>query len=152
MPNTVNRFASKIKSGTLIETKPIHLDLFEEIKKVLKSDDNATALADAGDVEEEEEDEISTEVVAQEVVTVQTPTDSPWSRFSGMVMSLPKPAKVLALGMTSFIVMRLLFRKPDPTVAELSRQVEDLGTELKEIKAMLANVLEAVGEGKCNST
>ncbi len=126
--------------------------MFEEIKKVLISDDNATALADTGDVEEEAEEELSTEVVAQEIVTVQTPTESPWSQFSGMLMSLPKPAKVLALGITSFFVMRLLFRKPDPTVVELSRQVEDLGTELKEIKAMLASVLEAVGEGKCNST
>lgn len=151
VPNTVDRFASKIKSGTLIETKPIHLDLFEEIRKVLISDDNATALADAGDAEEEAEEELSQEVVEEEIVNMQAQSESLWSQFSAMFMSLPKPAKVLALGMTSFFVMRLLFRKPDPTVAELSRQVEDLRTELKEIKAMLESVLEAVGEGKCNT-
>lgn len=149
--DTVDRFASKIKSGTLIETKPIHLDLFEEIRKVLISDDNATALTGAGDAEEEVEDEVSPEVEEQEIVNVQAQSESPWSQFSAMFMSLPKPAKVLALGMTSFFVMRLLFRKPDPAVAELSRQVEDLGREVKEIKAMLESVLEAVGDGRCNT-
>jgi len=146
-------FASKIKSGTLIETKPIHLDLFEEIKKVLISDDNTTTitLVDAGDAEEEVENELSSEVVEQEIVNVQAQIESPWSQFSAMFMSLPKPAKVLALGMTSFFVMRFLFRKPDPTVAHLSRQVEDLGKEVKEIKAMLESVLEAVGDGKCRT-
>ncbi len=127
--------------------------MFEEIKKVLISDDNTTTttLVDVGDAEEEVEDELSSEVVEQGVVNVQTQIESPWSQFSAMFMSLPKPAKVLALGMTSFFVMRFLFRKPDPTVAHLSRQVEDLGKEVKEIKAMLETVLEAVGDGKCKT-
>lgn len=149
MPNTVDRFASKIKSGTLIETKPIHLDLFEEIKTVLISDDNNTELA--GEAEEEVESEQSPEVEEEEIVQVQTQSNSPRNQLSTMFMSLPKPVKVLALGVTCFVVMRLLFHSPDPTIIELSRQVEDLGKEVKEIKAMLESVLEAVGDGKCKT-
>jgi hypothetical protein len=140
--NSVYRFASKIKSGTLTETKPIHLDLFEEIKAVVISEDNATELADADVGEEEEEEEI--EVVEEEIVRVQTQTESPWNQLSTICMSLPKPVMVLALGVTSFVLVRLLFRRPDPTIAELSRHVEDLGREVKEIKAMLESVLEAL--------
>jgi len=143
-------FASKIKSGTLIETKPIHLDLFEEIKTVLISDDNNTELA--GEAEEEVESEQSPEVEEEEIVqAVQTQSNSPRNQLSTMFMSLPKPVKVLALGVTCFVVMRLLFHSPDPTIIELSRQVEDLGKEVKEIKAMLESVLEAVGDGKCKT-
>ena len=151
MSNTVNRFASKIKSGTLIETKPIHLDLFEEIRTILVSDNTAGALASAGEAEEEAESEQSTEVVEEEIVDIQAQPESPWSQFSTMLMSIPKPAKVLALGLTSYFLMRILFRKPDPAIAELSRQVEDLGKEVKEIKAMLESVLEAVGDGRCKT-
>lgn len=151
MPNTVDRFASKIKSGTLIETKPIHLDLFEEIRTVLTSDDNNTELAGAGEAEEEVESEQSPEAEEEEIVQVQTQSNSPRNQFSTMFMSLPKPVKVLALGVTCLVVRRLLFHSPDPTIIELSRQVEDLGKEVKEIKAMLESVLEAVGDGKCKS-
>jgi hypothetical protein len=154
MLNPIDRFASKIKSGTLVETKPIHLDLFEEIKRVIKSDYIATELADVGEAEadeEEEESEQSPEVVEEEIVQVHTETKRPLNQLSTLFVSLPKPVKALALGLTSFIVVRLLFRRPDPTIAELSRQVEDLGREVKEIKAMLESVLEAVGDGKCKT-
>ena len=127
------------------------MDLFEEIRTVLTSDDNGSALVGAGEAEEEVESEQSTEVVEEEIVDIQAQTVSSWSQFSTMFTSLPKPAKVLAIGITSFFVMRLLFRKPDPAIAELSRQVEDLGREVKEIKAMLESVLEAVGDGKCKT-
>lgn len=125
--------------------------MFEEIRTILVSDNTAGALASAGEAEEEAESEQSTEVVEEEIVDIQAQPESPWSQFSTMLMSIPKPAKVLALGLTSYFLMRILFRKPDPAIAELSRQVEDLGKEVKEIKAMLESVLEAVGDGRCKT-
>jgi hypothetical protein len=127
--------------------------LFEEIKRVLTSDDIAAEL-DAGEgeaVEAEDASEQSLEVVDEEIVQVHTQTQHPLNQLSTMFISFPKPLKVLALGLASFIVVRLLFRRPDPTIAELSRQVEDLGREVKEIKVILESVLEAIGDGKCKT-
>lgn len=138
------RFASKIKSGTLTETKPIHLDLFEELKTVIKSDETVSELAE----EPKEENEQSTEATAEESAqVVQVQTQSSW-KLTSMFLGLPKPVQILALGVSSFVVMRLLFSRPDPSIAQLSRQVEDLESDVKEIKAMLKTILEAVEDNR----
>lgn len=138
-----HRFASKIKSGTLTETKPIHLDLFEELKTVIKSDETVSELAE----EPKEENEQSTEATAEESAqVVQVQTQSSW-KLTSMFLGLPKPVQILALGVSSFVVMRLLSRS-DPSIAQLSRQVEDLESDVKEIKAMLKTILEAVEDNR----
>lgn len=138
------RFASKIKSGTLTETKPIHLDLFEELKAVIKSDETVSELAE----EPKEENEQSPEAIEEESAqVVQVQTQSSWN-LSSMFLDLPKPVQILALGVSSFVVMRLLFSRSDPSIAQLSRQVEDLESDVREIKAMLKTILEAVEDNR----
>ena len=116
------------------------MDLFEEIKKALKSD----TAAKLGDVDEEAEEEAeSEESVEVEIEQEQVLSQTPLSKATDMFLSLPKPVKLLALGVTSFIIIRLLSRKPDPSIAQLSRQVEDLEREVREMKAMLQSVLDS---------
>ena len=67
--------------------------------------------------------------------------------LTSMFLGIPKPVQILALGVSSFVVMRLLFRS-DPSIAQLSRQVEDLESDVKEIKAMLKTILEAVEDNR----
>lgn len=138
------RFASKIKSGTLTETKPIHLDLFEEMKTVIKSDETVSELAEEPKEENEQPPEAIEEESAQ---VVQVQTQSSWN-LSSMFLGLPKPVQILAFGVSSFVVMRLLFSRSDPSIAQLSRQVEDLESDVREIKAMLKTILEAVEDNR----
>lgn len=116
------------------------MDLFEELKAAIKSGDNAIEPSDEPDIESEESPE---DVVEEEIVQVQVQPHSTWTQLCSMFWSLPKPAQVLVLGASCFVAVQMFFRRPDPTT-KLSRQVENLESEVREMKAMIRTVLEAV--------
>ena len=111
---------------------------------MIKSDETVSELAEEPKEEHEQSPEATEEETAQ---VVQVQTQSPWN-LSSMFLGLPKPVQILALGVSSFVVMRLLFTRSDPSIAQLSRQVQDLESDVREIKAMLKTILEAVEDNR----
>lgn len=149
------RFASKIKSGTLAETKPIHLDLFEVIKVALSSgSDNKS------DVEVETEDESEVETTyTQEVVLVaeKGSGNDTMVQFQGVLrhafrtyLALPTSIQLGCVVVSLSLAYSSFFRGRNTTYsqpAELVKKVDDLSAELKEVKAMLKHVVILIGEG-----
>ena len=145
------RFASKIKSGTLAETKPIHLDLFEVIKVALSSGSE-----NKSDVEVETEDEST---YTQEVVLVaeKGSGNDTMVQFQGvlrhafrMYLALPTSIQLGCVVVSLSLAYSSFFRGRNTTYsqpAELVKKVDDLSAELKEVKAMLKHVVILIGEG-----
>eukprot|EP00804_Cyclotella_cryptica_P000020 CCRYP_013707-RB/>CCRYP_013707-RB protein AED:0.02 eAED:0.02 QI:909/0.83/0.85/1/0.5/0.42/7/1835/920 len=139
-------FSKQIKSGTLTETKPIHLDLFERIKLALSSDkDNESEL------EVEVNDEPSLELNPTDMKNERKSSDllhitGLVQSISGYVLSSRKSVQVFFFGVSFIAVAWALTRDvssnhSDLAIADLSRKVDKLNSELDEIKSLLSSIL-----------
>jgi len=139
-------FASKIKSGTLKETSPIHLDLFEVIKSAIASGEEGGEIVD---LEVEPDEEITSTV---EVKVAETATDETTSQVEGIfrqlvaaVLSLTQSQQLLLAFVVVYFVIKMLFRKNDPTadtIDDLAQKVDNLTNEVMEMKTMLLKMSE----------
>lgn len=146
------RFAKQIKTGTLTETKPIHLDLFEVIKLAISSEENN---GEGVELELEEEPEIETKVspVPVEVETRKQPdTLSPFQRcaqqLSSTFWALPREYQVLS-GVLFFGSVWMWTRggsRNDRKLDDLQWKVDQLNNELNEIKTLLNTVVQLMKE------
>jgi len=142
-------FASKIKSGTLKETSPIHLDLFEVIKTALASGEEGGEVEDT-DIEPKEEMEIATTETEEEtnVTTPDTTTSQVESKFDQLIAafsSLTQNQQLLLAFVIFYFVTKMIFPKKDLTadkVNDLAQKVDGLANEVKEMKAMLESLLK----------
>ena len=151
-----NMFASKIKSGTLKETAPIHLDLFEVIRSAIISSSSGERGGEGITEQESIADEGMAEEGNKEVVT-NTPTEEvePKSavkgiiQFAASILSKPRNQQlILAIGL-SFAAKMLFFRGGDAALTSaaqemdhLSKKVDELTKEVREMKAMLELILK----------
>lgn len=134
-------------SGTLKETSPIHLDLFEEIKSAIASSDGGEGDTDMEDTEEEAKEEATSSTrVESEPATTTSPKDGGIvHRVVSSFLSMPKLQILLGVGVLYFGANILLSSRRDANanaIAELSHKVDDLSREVKEMKAMLEAVLK----------
>jgi len=152
-------FASKIKSGTLKETSPIHLDLFEVIKKAIASGEEGGEIEDSeADTQPEEEANVATAVVeeeglrnkttASEIATMdETPpqVEGMLQQLVAALLSLTQNQQLLLAVVVLYFLTKMILSKKDPTadkMDDLARQVDDLTNEVRDMKNMLETILK----------
>jgi len=152
-------FASKIKSGTLKETSPIHLDLYEVIKKAIASGEEGGEIEDSEvEAQPEEEVNVATTVVekdglrnkatASEIATMdETPpqVEDMLQQLVAALLSLTQNQQLLLAFVVLYFLTKMIFSKKDPTtdkMDDLARQVDDLTNEVRNIKTMLESILK----------
>lgn len=133
------------------ETSPIHLDLFEVIKAAIVSGEEGEG---AGELEVEEEPEEETKKQPAEAEAAEKPSTTANAIFSQMeaifrqtvatVSSLPQNQQLVLAFIVFYFITKIVFRRKDPaaeTIDNLNQKIDDLTNEVKEMKAMLENVL-----------
>jgi len=141
-----NMFASKIKSGTLKETSPIHLDLFEEIKSAISSSEGGEHIKDLEVESDEEIINIPIEVEELETTTNETLSqiESMYRQFVAAFSSLTQNQQLLLVFVVLYFATRILIRKDSSAGAidDLAQKVDGLTKEVRELKAMLESILK----------
>lgn len=138
-------------SGTLKETSPIHLDLFEVIKAAIASGEKGEG---AGELEVEEEPEEEAKEQPLEAETVAKPPTTTNTIFSQMkavfrqvvatISSLPHIQQIVLAFIVFYFITKIVFVRKDSaaeTINDLNQKIDDLTKEVKEMKAMLKSVL-----------
>ena len=145
-------FANKIKSGTLTETKPIHLDLFEVVKLAIASDQEST-----GDLEVETEEETETLAIMTPSVKEEEKADKDimqqltniFQNFASAAIQSPQYVQIMAVVVSMFFLY-LVFRKKSvhepQSIDDLARKVDQMTVEMMEMKAMLESIIKLMGE------
>ncbi len=146
----LSRFAKQIKSGTLTETKPIHLSLFEAIKVAAAPDESNDA--DAVEPEEKPEVGIISPTIENESRKPELETASPFrsciSFISNSFWSLPKEYQLLsgALFIGTLWAWSLGGASESQQIAVLNQKVDQLNGELMEIKALLQTIAQSIND------
>ena len=146
----IGRFAKQIKSGTLTETKPIHLSLFDAIKVAVVSDDND----DIDVIENEEQPTVKTQANSvKEQIQEKNPHVSPLKTcikfLYSTFWSLPKEYKafsgVIFFG-TIWIWSRRSPNNDQHKLDALNIKFDQLSNELAEVKALLKTIVHLMNE------
>ncbi len=147
-------FTFFLLSGTLKETSPIHLDLFEVIKAAIVSGEGGEGKEDL-EVEEPEEADIK---MPTDIEVTESASGVILSQVEGILrqvvtsfLSLPQSQQLLLGIVVLYFVAKLIFgKKTDAAEAfdDLTRKVDDLTLEVKEMKAMLETILKQSEENK----
>ena len=150
MDDVCFRFAKQIRSGTLLETKPIHLDLFEVIKLAITSEESI----DVGvEVELEVESGIDSKAAIVEGEALKEPDGlPPFKRYikllSDAFWSLRKEHKVLS-GVIFFCALWTFIRraaKDERNIDDLVWRVDQLSSDLNDIKELLNTIVHLMNE------
>ena len=153
-PTSSSRFAKQIKSGTLTETKPIHLSLFETIKLAIASDQsNGVDLIEPEEKSGSEVKSIANELSAREDSgRVSVKNDSILrtcvNQISNAFWTLPRRYQFLSGVVFIGTAWTLQYgvgsnqRKLD----DLNRKVDQLNNELIEVKTLLKTIVQLVNE------
>ena len=148
-----SRFAKQIKSGTLTETKPIHLSLYETIKSAIASGNNT----DEELVEAEETPDVETRA-SIDIVEVDSMKKEPERKESEATMSLSKivsnslwslPIQYKVLSGVFFFGSVVMFTRgwlssEQQQLDALNRKVDQLTIELSEIKSLLHTIVHTM--------
>ena len=149
----VFRFASKIKSGTLKETAPIHIDLFQVIKSALASgEEGMEGIGEDSALPADEEAEEA------EAAAIETPTmsliESTFRDLVDALSSLTLNQLLLLAFVALYFLSKIFFRRTEvpttETVDNLTRKVDDLTLEVREMKAVLERILELSEKSSSN--
>ena len=151
-PFLFSRFAKQIKSGTLTETKPIHLSLFETIKSAIASGNNTEEEL----VEAEETNDVETkapidieevDAMKKEPERKESETMSLFKIVSNSLWSLPTQYKLLS-GIFFFGSIMMFTRgrlgSEQQQLDALNRKVDQLTIELSEIKSLLHTIVHTM--------
>lgn len=134
------------------ETSPIHLDLFEVIKSAIASGE------EGGEISELEAEVPEEESKVIEMEKKETTANATLSKIQGIIsqavavfLSLTQKQKLLFGFVVLYFVTKVLFRRryADPTsetLDNLNKKVDDLTSEVLEMKSMLEKVLEVSNE------
>jgi len=143
----------------LKETSPIHLDLFEVIKKAIASGEEGGEIEDSeADTQPEEEANVATAVVeeeglrnkttASEIATMdETPpqVEGMLQQLVAALLSLTQNQQLLLAVVVLYFLTKMILSKKDPTadkMDDLARQVDDLTNEVRDMKNMLETILK----------
>eukprot|EP00956_Cyclotella_meneghiniana_P018667 scaffold31254_cov72-Cyclotella_meneghiniana.AAC.5 len=126
-------FAKQIKSGTLTETKPIHLSLFETIKSAIASGNNTEEEL----VEAEETNDVETKAPI-DIEEVDAMKKEP-KRKESETMSV---FKIVSTSIMMFTSGRL--GSEQQQLDALNRKVDQLTSELSEIKSLLHTIVHTM--------
>lgn len=148
-----NMFASKIKSGTVAETAPIHLDLFEVVKAAIASGE------EGGQIGEIEEEVLEEEVEVKQPEGAEVSASDTLSKMQGVfrgavaaLLSLSPTQKLLLGSVASYLIAKMLSRgahEPDTeAIRQLTQKVDDLKAEVGEMRALLERILEQSNQGE----
>jgi hypothetical protein len=144
----LHRFAKQIKSGTLTETKPIHLSLFETIKLAAAPDESNDA--DAVEPEEKPKEETTVPMIEngarRKEPEISSPIRSCISFLSNSFWSLPKEYQLLSgvLFIGSVWAWSRGGASESQQIAALNQKVDQLNGELIEIKALLQTIAQSM--------
>jgi len=147
-------FTKQIRTGTMTETKPLHLHLFEHVKKACAAD----SPAGEEDTEEEEVDESldtkETEEATNPLTQIQDAIKKLWSFACefGNERDVMQLVPIMAAGV--MFILWLSWRKSSSHVdgedtrvvshsemVHLSNRMDELSTDIKEMKELLEKVL-----------
>ena len=146
-----------IFSGTVKETSPIHLDLFEVIKTAIAEDGEGGEMIEDGPEKEVEEDgRDDTKPPASDDVgdiaahSLVSQAQALISRAIATVLSIPPWQQAVLAVMLLYLASRVLLRRrSDPSshqIEELNRKIDDLTIEIREVKVLLETMLRQRGE------
>ena len=148
------RFAKQIKTGTLTETKPIHLSLFETIKVAIASDEsNGVGLIEPEDerdleakpnLDEQSVREESGDIVVKDVSPLRTCINL----ISNAFWTLPRRYQVLS-GVAFFGTVWFFSHRAgsdQQKLEDLHRKVDRLNNELTEVKTLLKTIVHLMDE------
>ncbi|KAL7537292.1 hypothetical protein ACHAXR_009090 [Thalassiosira sp. AJA248-18] len=147
---------TKSSIGTLKETSPIHLDLFEEIKSAIASGEEGEGIVDLE--VEDEPDEV--EVVVKEEKEAAAPIEivsqfeGIFRQFVAVFLSLTQNQQLLLALVVLYFVTKILFHETElraETVDNLSQKVDDLTNEVREMKAMLESIAKMIDQSNQES-
>jgi hypothetical protein len=148
-------FTKQIRTGTMTETKPLHLHLFEHVKKACAAD------SPAGEEDTEEEEEVDesldtkeTEEATNPLTQIQDAIKKLWSFACefGNERDVMQLVPIMAAGV--MFILWLSWRKSSSHVdgedtrvvshsemVHLSNRMDELSTDIKEMKELLEKVL-----------
>jgi hypothetical protein len=136
-------FAKQIRTGTVSETRPVHLKLFEAIKK-------ACASASGKEIVEEEKEELEEEKAAGGLDEIRA------QLLALVPFDVSDRTKMLIVGFLAFTILRLFSyaigrrgrraRVPMAGAEHLNERIDELQVEIQEIHKTLQAILKALQE------
>lgn len=136
-------------SGTLKETPPIHLDLFEVIKSAIAAASEGGE--DIKDIEDEEQEDditapsIETEEPAAATNTALTQIEGVLRQAVSMFLTLSPNQQLLVAFFVLYFLAKMFFGKKgairSEEIDDLAQKVDDLAREVKEMKALLETIV-----------
>jgi hypothetical protein len=144
-------FAKQIRTGTVSETRPVHLKLFEAIKKAC----SAASGKEVVEEEEEEKEEVEEEELKPEKAAGGL--DEIRAQLLALVpFDVSDRTKTLIVGFLAFTILRLFSyaigrrrrraRIPLGGAEQLNERIDELEIEIKEIHKTLQAILKALQE------
>ena len=131
----------------MTETKPIHLSLFETIKVAVSSEESSDV--EAVQADEKPDIEAKTPIVEEEARRTEPTKTSPFrsciSFVAGAFRSLPIQYQALS-GVLLFGTLWLWSGAgtANNQIAELNQKVDQLNSELAEVKALLKTLVRSI--------
>lgn len=160
-------FAKQIKSGTLVETKPIHAKLFERIKKNLPADSLGTSDQDDETEEEnesaEDDDDVDPTIVGISLSQAQKHINTIIGKFSE-----GDPIYIAGVALAAYVLIYFLYRlfewiffsssnvanietSDSPEMVELATKIDTMQEEMRQMRQIL-DAIRAILEAQSEKT